>query len=149
STFPANAERPIVANLTMQREVLQVVVYGGDDEERIKEVTLDLKERINRLPGVSQVDISVVRNYLVAVKFDEETLRAYGLNFRDIANATKSGSLDPPAAQMRNHCGDIQIQVYGQDYRGGDFENIEVDKSGDGARGTLGDIATIKDTFEE
>jgi len=149
STFPANAERPIVANLTMQREVLQVVVYGGDDEERIKEVTLDLKERINRLPGVSQVDISGVRNYLVAVEVEEETLRAYGLNFRDIANAINNSSLNLPAGQMRNPDGDIQIQVYGQDYRAGDFENIVVVKSGDGARVTLGDIATIKDTFEE
>lgn len=149
STFPAEAERPIVKDFTIRSEVVEVVVYGGDDEAAIKEQSLALKDRMMQLPGISQVELQGVRDYLVSVDVSEETLRAYNLSFEEIALAIRGSSLNLPAGQMRNPDGDIQVQIYGQDYRAHDFEDIPVITNLDGSQVTLGQIATIRDTFEE
>lgn len=149
STFPVDAERPIVADLSLGREVIRIVLFGGDSEVAIKELTLNLKDRLSLIKGVSQVSVGGVRDYQVAVEVPEHTLRAYKLSFADIAAAIRASSLNLPAGQMRNSNGDIQIQFYGQDYRARDFENIIVIKELDGSQVTLGQIATLRDTFEE
>lgn len=148
STFPLDAEKPIISDVSPQRVVIQLAAFGGD-EAGVKEFTLNLKDKLVQLPGVSQVSVEGIRDYLVSVEIPEHKLRAYGLNFNDIALAIRASSLNLPAGQMHNPAGDIQIQVYGQDYRARDFENIVVLKKRDGSTVTLGDIATISDSFEE
>ena len=149
STFPVNAEKPVVRDFTVRKEVATLVVSGGDDESAIKELSQQLKDSLTRVPGVSQVDLGGIRNYEVSVEVPEAVLRAYGLNFDDIARAIRESSLNLPAGQMHNPDGDIQIQVYGQGYQASDFENIVVVKNVDGSQVLLGQIATIKDSFEE
>ncbi|MGD9660843.1 MAG: efflux RND transporter permease subunit [Porticoccaceae bacterium] len=149
STFPENTEKPIVSDLSRGREVVRLVAYGGHDEEAVKELALSLKDDLNRQPGVSEVEVSGIRDYQVTVEIAEATLRAYQLSFSDVATAIRNSSLNLPAGQMRNASGDIQIQVYGQDYRARDFADIAIIKSLDGAVVTLDDIATITDSFEE
>jgi multidrug efflux pump subunit AcrB len=149
STFPANAEKPVVSELTMGKEVLSLVVYGGTDEQTIKAQAQDLKEELNRLAGVSRVQLGGVRDSVVSIEVGEQTLRKYGLTFNNIANVVREGSVNLPAGQMRGEFGEMQIQIYGQDYRARDFENLPVVASPDGAQLTLGDIASVRDTFQE
>lgn len=149
STFPADSERPIVRDFTVRSDVITVVVFGGNDEAAIKELSQKLKDQLNQIPGVSQVELEGVRNYQVSVEVAEPTLRAYGLDFEDIAAAIRQSSLNLPAGQMRNPSGDIQLQIYGQDYKAEDFRDIVIIRNLDGGVITLGEIATIRDTFEE
>ena len=149
STFPVDAERPIVRDFTVRSQVVTLAVSGGDDEAAIKEQALKLKDRLIQIPGVAQVDVLGTRDYVVSVDVKEETLRAYGLNFDDIAIAIRASSLNLPAGQMRNPAGDIQLQVYGQQYKASDFEDVVVISNPDGSQITLGQIATLRNTFEE
>ncbi|GIX31627.1 MAG: acriflavin resistance protein [Porticoccaceae bacterium] len=149
STFPADAERPVVSDFTVKSEVAQVVVYGGDDEAAIKELALALKDRLMQIPGVAQVDVEGVRDYVVAVEIPERTLRAYGLSFEEVAQAIRRASVNLPGGLMRNPEGDIQLQVYGQRYRAAEFADVVVRRSADGDEVRLGEIARLADTFEE
>jgi len=92
STFPRDAERPIVKDFVFNPEVVTIVVFGGDDEGAIKEQSLKLKDKLMLLPGVSQVELKGVRDYLVSVDVSEEALRQYNLNFDDIASAIGASS---------------------------------------------------------
>jgi multidrug efflux pump subunit AcrB len=149
STFPLNAERPIVSDVSFGNEVLDVVVYGGNDELAIKSLALAMKDEISRIAGVSEVDINGVRDSQVTVEITENTLRAYGLSLNDIARTIKRSSLNLPAGQMHNKSGDIQLQIYGQGYTAADFENIVIVSDGQSGQVTLGQIAKISDSFEE
>ena len=149
STCPGDAERPIVSDLSLGTQVIQLVLFGGHDEQAIKDLALDLKDKLNLLPGVSQVNINGTRASVVTVEVAESTLRAYGLSFADIAAIIRDNSINLPAGQMRNPAGDIQLQIYGQDYRAEDFADIVVVSSRDGGQVRLGQIATLSDTFEE
>lgn len=149
STFPVDVERPIVSDLSLGTQVIQLVLFGGHDEQAIKDLALDLKDKLNLLPGVSQVNINGTRESVVTVEVSESTLRAYGLSFADIAAIIRDSSINLPAGQMRNPAGDIQLQIYGQDYRAEDFADIVVVSGRDGGQVRLGQIATLRDTFEE
>lgn len=149
STFPVDSERPIVSDLSFGSPVVDLVVFGGHDEQAIKNLALSLKDELNQLPGVSQVRVGGTRKSVVSVEIPENVLLAYGLSFGDISAVIRDSSLNLPAGQMRNRTGDIQLQIYGQDYDAQDFENIVVVSQRDGSQVKLGQIATITDTFEE
>ena len=54
-----------------------------------------------------------------------------------------------PGGTLKTENGEILIRTMGQAYSGSDFSNIVVLTRPDGTRVTLGEIADIKDTFEE
>lgn len=149
STFPVDSERPIVSDLSMGSPVVDLVVFGGHNEQAIKQLAMSIKDELSQLPGVSQVQLGGTRDSVVSVEIPENALLAHGLSFGDIAAIIRDSSLNLPAGQMRNRTGDIQLQIYGQDYQARDFENIVVVNHRDGSQVTLGQIATITDTFEE
>lgn len=148
-TFPADAERPIVSDLNFGNSVMQLVVFGGDDEQAIKDLALDVKDGINLLHGVNQVNVAGTRDSMVLVEIDEATLRSLGLSFDRVATAIREGSLNLPAGQMRNDAGDIQLQIRGQNYQARDFADLVVIGDQQGGQVRLGDIAVLRDSFEE
>ena len=147
--LPAETEKPIVAKLMMTRGVVQIAVSGDADERTLKEVGKEVRDDIASLSGISQVTLSYVRPYEIAIEVSEQVLRRYGLTLDQVARAVRSASLDMPGGTIRTEGGEILIRTQGQAYWGQEFEGIVVVTRGDGTKITLDEIATIRDSFEE
>jgi multidrug efflux pump subunit AcrB len=76
-------------------------------------------------------------------------MRRYSISFDDVVSAVRRTSLNLPAGTIRAESGDIQVQTRGQAYYESDFEKISVSSRNDGTQVTIGDVAEVKDTFEE
>ncbi|MEA3226826.1 MAG: efflux RND transporter permease subunit, partial [Planctomycetota bacterium] len=61
----------------------------------------------------------------------------------------RNSSLDTPAGSVKTSGGEILVRTKGQKYYGPEFEKIVVLTRNDGTIVRLGDIATVKDDFEE
>ena len=70
-------------------------------------------------------------------------------SFDDVVSAIRRTSLNLPAGTIRADSGDIQVQTRGQAYYEEDFNRIAVTSRDDGTEITIGDVALVKDTFEE
>ncbi len=64
-------------------------------------------------------------------------------------DAVRRSSVDMPAGSVKTHAGDILLRTKGQAYTGEDFARIGLISQMDGARVSLGDVAQIRDGFEE
>ncbi|MDG1945599.1 MAG: efflux RND transporter permease subunit [Halioglobus sp.] len=149
TTFPVDAERPLVAELA-HRHFMAVVTLSGDIGERqLKELGEELRDDLATQPHVSVVELASPRPYEVSVEVSEYTLRRYGLTFADVVSAIRDSSLNLPAGAIKTSAGDIQLQTRGQAYNRQDFEKIPLLSTRDGTQLVVGDVATVLDGFED
>ena len=149
NSFPVETEKPIVSKVALTRRVVQIAVSGNTDERTLKEIGRELRDDIAVLPGISQVAVDYIRPYEISIEVSELELRRYGINLDQVSRAISQSSLDMPGGTIKTRNGEILIRTTGQAYWGAEFEDVVVVTRMDGTRITLGDIATIRDTFEE
>lgn len=149
NTFPADIERPIISLAVWKRDVITVTVSGEVSEREIRELAEQVREDLLQVGGVTQVEMDGVRDYEIAVEITQDKLREYQLSLPMVANAISNNSLDLSGGNIKTEGGDILIRSKGQAYRQGEFEKIQLKTHPDGTMLTLGDIATIRDGFEE
>ncbi len=149
ATFPAATENPVVSLATARNKALEIVVFGDADERTIKNLTTQVREELDSIEEVSQIEVAYVRPDELSIEISEQTLRAFGLTFDDLADAVKQSSLDMPGGSIRSRSGEIVLRTLGQAYRQDDFGNIVVLSRTDGTKVRLHEVATIKDGFRE
>ena len=149
ATFPAQTERPIYDAVTRIREVIGVVVSGDLGERALRHLGERVRDDLIALPGITRVDLDAVRPYEIAIEVAESALHQYGLTFADIADAIRRGSLDLSTGTLRTRGGEIRLRTRTQAYDAEGFASIAVLAREDGARLTVGDLATVRDGFEE
>ncbi|SDK55247.1 efflux RND transporter permease subunit [Microbulbifer yueqingensis] len=149
NTFPSDIERPVVALQEWEQQMMMIAIGGPVSPHQLKDTALDLRDKLMLLPGVRRVDVWGDRADEVSIEVSELDLRRYNLSFDDVANAVRRSSLDLPAGMVRSDRGDIQVQTRGQAYTADEFARIPLVSRADGTRLLLGDVAEIRDGFEE
>jgi len=149
STFPGETEKPVVQEILLRRQVINVAVSGLTDELTLKKIGEQIRDEINELPEVSQVDLSGVKPYEVSIEVSEETLRNFGLTFDEISRAVKMSSLDLPGGSISTAGGEISLRTKGQAYSGLEFGDIILRSYPDGTRLKLSDVVQVVDGFAE
>ena len=149
STFPLDAEKPVISEVLFRRNVLYLVLWGDLSERQLKEWAEQIKDELQRISGISQVTIIGTRSYEIAIEVSEERLQEYGLTFTDVSRAVRRGSLNLSGGVMRTKGEEIRVRTVGRKYTGEDFASIVVLASPDGEIITLDRLATINDGFTE
>uniref|UniRef100_UPI002631BEE2 efflux RND transporter permease subunit n=1 Tax=uncultured Pseudoalteromonas sp. TaxID=114053 RepID=UPI002631BEE2 len=149
NTFPVDAEKPVVALAQRTREVIAVTVSSEYGEKETLEYAEHIRDDLLRLPEITQVELSGVRDYEIAIEVSQDTLRQYDLRLSDISSAISNSSTDVSAGNLKTEGGDVLIRSKGQAYRKDEFAQVVVKYQADGTIIRLGDIARITDDFEE
>ncbi|MHC4185137.1 MAG: efflux RND transporter permease subunit, partial [Planctomycetota bacterium] len=148
-TFPEQTEKPIIADITTRHQVSTIVIYGDVPERTLKQLADRVRDELTAMENISQVDVTGVRPYEIAIEVSEKNLRRYGLTFDQVAGAVRNSSLDIPAGSVKTPRGEILVRTEGQKYYGPEFAEIIVLTRNDGTRIRLADIANVKDDFED
>jgi len=149
STFPAETEKPIVSSMQFRGQTISLALHGQTDETTLKLLAEEIRDDISSLPGISQVAVGYARPWEISIEVSEHILRQYNLTMTAIANAIRRSSLDLPGGSIKTQGGEILLRSKGQAYRGIDFEEIVIVTQPDGANITLGEIAEVRDGFQE
>ena len=149
STFPDGVDSPRYAVQNFRREVISVAVSGNLPEIELRRLGEQVRDDLAALPEISLVELTGVRPYELAIEISRFNLQRYGLSFQQIVTAVRRSSVDLPAGTIKSVGGEVLIRTKGQAYNAADFKKITILTRTDGTRLTLGDIALIKDGFEE
>ena len=148
-TLPAGAERPQVRQMTNRQSVIRLVVFGDVSERALKELAYRVEDETAALAAVSYVETSGVRDYEISIEVPLRQLRALGLTLEDVARAVRAGSLDLSAGSIETRDAEVRVRTTGRNYDQQDFEDIVVRSRSDGTLLRVGDIAEVRDGFEE
>ena len=149
STFPVDAEKPIINEMMIRDEVVIMGLSGAMTERRLKEWAEEVKDGIQQLPDVSQVYVFGTRDYEISIEVSEERLREYGLTFDQVTNAVRSSNLNLAGGTLRTEGEEIRIRTMGRKYTGKELAAIVVLARPQGEIITLDRLATIRDGFTE
>ena len=148
-TFPAGAERPDIREMTNRHGVMRLALYGDVPERSLKELAHRTKDELSSLPEVSFVETTGVRGYEISIETPLRQLRALGLTVEDVSRAVRATSLDLSAGSIDTADEAVRIRTSGKKYSQQDFEEIVVLGDSDGTVVRLGDIAEVRDGFQD
>jgi len=149
TTLPKDAEKPVIKEGIVRAQVIQLGIYGDVDEKTLKVVGEEIKDDLLKNPGITQVAISGVKNYEISIEVSEEKLRKLGMTFSEITNAVKTGSLDLPGGKIKTGTGEILIRTNALGKNADSYKNVVLRTNFDGTIITVGDVATVRDSFED
>jgi multidrug efflux pump subunit AcrB len=148
-TFPLEAEKPIVQQLVVRRQVINVAISGDVDERILKRVGERVRDDLARLPEITQVELVNVRADEISIEVSEPALRRHNLTFDAVAQAVRRSSLDLAGGSIKTQAGEVLLRADGQAHRGEEFEDLVLITRPDGTRVTLGQVATVVDGFAD
>ena len=146
-------EEPILEELIIKSQVMSIAVSAETDEKTLNKLTQKVRDGLLNYEGgetsITQAQLAGVRDYEISIEISEQTLRAYGLTFDQVANAVRASSLDLPGGSVRTSGGEVLIRTEAKRYTASEFASVTVVTHPDGSSLKLADIATIRDGFEE
>jgi len=149
NTFPADAEKPVIAIAQRIRNVISVTISSDYGEKEIREFAEQVRDDLLRLPQVTQVALDAVRDYEISIDVNQSKLEQYQLTLSEISSAISNSSIDISAGNVRTDGGDVLVRNVGQAYRRDEFEKVVIKTNTDGTFLYLEDIAQVTDGFEE
>lgn len=149
SSFPEDAEEPVVSIPMRRREVLSLVIYGDQEEKVLRELAESVRDDLLREEKITQVELEGVRPLEISIEVSQAQLRAYNLTIDQIAREIARSAIDLPGGGVKTSGGEILLRTTERRDMGSEFENLVILSTKDGSQVRLGDIARIRDGFEE
>jgi multidrug efflux pump subunit AcrB len=149
SSFPDDVEDPRVTVPSRKRYVVSLALYGDQSETVLREMAEMVRDRLLMDPGISQLELSGIRDYEISIEIPQDVLRSYGLTLDKVANIIRRASVDIPGGAIQTEGGDVLIRVTERRDVGKEFNKIPIISTSEGTELLLEDIAVIRDDFEE
>jgi multidrug efflux pump len=144
--LPLEADDPIVSKVdTNAQPIFWVALYSDTvDELRLSEIAeIDLKDTLQRLPGVANVFIGAERRYAMRVWLDPQRLAARGLAPADVEAAIRRGNAEIPGGRVEGVEREFSVRTRGDLSTPEEFRAVVVAER-DGSRIRLGDVARVE-----
>ncbi|MDQ3473391.1 MAG: efflux RND transporter permease subunit, partial [Acidobacteriota bacterium] len=148
--LPVTAEQPIVQKLdTDAAPVVRIAVSAPRSLREVTDVAdKKIKQQIESINGVGQVQIIGGRQREIQVWVDPDKLRAYNVTVAEVANAVRTQNMEVPGGRVDEGTRELTVRTMGRIVDTAEFNNLVVAN-----RGTysvkLSDIGYAEDGAEE
>ncbi len=149
TTIPKSAERPIIEQMVKKFQVLSISVYGKAPEKTLKKIVENIKDDLTKIKGITSVELGIYRPEEIHIEIPNEILRKYNLTLGDIADRIRANGYDIPGGRVKTFPKEILIRTKGKKYYAKDYAAIPIITKSDGTILKLGDIAILKDSFDD
>ena len=149
SNLPDDSDEPKVSEVNISLFPILVVSISGDISEfLLKKVSNDLKDKIQSLPNVLEVQVGGERDEQLDIIVDKNKIESYGLNLNEILNFVRSNNQIVSAGSLDTGDGRFVIKIPGLYENLNDIFNTPI-KVNDKKTIKFKDIATLKRTFKD
>jgi len=146
--FPEQVESPVIKELGRTDNVVAIAITGPMSNSDLKAYAEQVKEQLQQLPEVSQVDVNGFSDHQLRIQVPARALRQYGLSMSDIANAVTRQGIDLPAGSLETSDRDMLIRFTDLRRTPEELSDLIVVSASSGSEIRLGAIARISDRFE-
>lgn len=149
TTFPQGAERPVISIPSNRMPVVSVIIHGDASLATLEDLAEDSRRALLATPQISVAEVLGVPPPEISIEVPQETLRRYGLTLEEIATAVRNASVDVPSGGIRAATGEILVRTTERREHGPEFREITLRKLSDGSTLTVGDVATVHDSYRQ
>jgi len=148
--LPSESEEPEVHEVTManQQAAITVILSGPVTERGLITLARDLKDKIEGLQEVLEVDIGGDREDMVEIIVDPLLMESYGLDQNDIFNLVERNNRLVPAGTMDTGKGRFAIKVPSVFETVQDLLELPIKVEGDRVI-TFQDVSTVRRSYKD
>ena len=152
--YPDNVDEPVVeASDRMNKDYIAWIVLGSTDPafdiRTLQDFAIDrVKPTIERMPGVSEVNVLGGREREVQIRFDPVRLAQRGITAAQFVNAIRGTNRNISAGQLADGKSDVRVRTLGQ-YETPDEVERTVVAQEDGVPVLVRDVADVAVTYKE
>ncbi len=147
--LPERAERPVVRELHRTDFVASVALSGPMSAIDLKAYAERVKDRLLRLPEISQVDIKGFSDHQLRIEVRKAILRQHGLSVDQLAGIVARQSVDLPGGTIETDEQEVRLRFEDEGRSPAELRRLVVLAGDSGGELRLGDIATISERFED
>ncbi len=147
--LPEETEDPVIRLLRQTTHVVSLAVTGPMEPHVLKAYAESLKRELKALPEVSQVKVEGFSDHQFQVLASLPRLRQHGMTVAELARAVGDQNVDLPAGALRSLRQETTLRFDDERRSVEGLEDLVVREGAAGGRVLLGDVAEVKDTFED
>ncbi len=147
--FPEGADKYSINEINFSEFPIIVVNLSGELPERtLIRLAQKMQDRLEGIDAVLDASLTGFRNEMVEVVIDPLKLEAYNVTAYELINVVRNNNKLIAAGEVRTPTGAIAVKIPSSFDEITDIYNLPVKVNGDSVV-TLGDLATIRLTFED
>ncbi len=147
--LPKDTEKPIIHEIDLSLQPVLSVVLSGDVPERtLLGIAKKLRDKVESLDGVLEVDIVGEKVDALEIIIDPDTLKNYEIPTTLLSNIISSNNTLVSAGNLRNGGGEFPIKIPSLIKNFSELAAIPIKASKNGFL-TLGDVAEIKVSYKD
>ncbi len=147
TSFPEQTELAVIKELGRTDNVVAIAVTGPMSDSDLKAYAEQVKERLQRLPLISQVEVKGFSDHQLRIEVPERALRQYGMSMSDIASTVARQGIDLPSGSLETRDRDLLIRFTDLRRTPAELADLIVVSAQSGAEIRLGCIARISFRF--
>lgn len=147
--LPEMAEKPVIYQQQWQEAALWISIYGDVNQHQLQQAASQFEDALLALPSINQVNKKGWQTPELAIEINEQQLQAYHLTLADVVEVIRAESVVSTSGELRSENGTILLKADNQRYYPQEFGDIIVKQHADGSVLSLGEIATVYDSFVE
>jgi HAE1 family hydrophobic/amphiphilic exporter-1 len=149
SQLPTEAQTPTVTQVNFTNQPVIVASVSGDlAAGELTSLGQEVQSDLERVPGVSNVDLTGVQPREVQVIVSQAALQQYGVSISTITNAISAAGLDSPEGSITVDSVSYDVQLDAGLATPEDVENVSF-TSPSGAALKVSDVANVVDGLED
>jgi multidrug efflux pump len=131
--LPQDADPPIVAKSDANADAIFSLTVQSDKKSLLELTDLGtnvFKERLQTIPGVSEIRIWGEKKFSMKFDLDPEKMAGYGLTALDIRNALLSQNVELPSGRIEGNTVELTIRTFGRLTTEEDFNRLILSNKG-------------------
>lgn len=101
--LPSDIDKPAIAQATVDdRPIFSFTLHGDGGSAAMNHTARRIRDALERLPGVNEVDIGGEREEIVQILLRPERLLALGLSPSSVRNAVQQANIEQPFGEIRS-----------------------------------------------
>lgn len=147
--LPSAAEDPMIQEINFSEfPIMQINLSGQYSLDRLKKIAEDLKDKIEGIPSVLEVDMAGELEREVKIDIDLPKLKYYGLSFGDVIKAVQSENVTIPGGSIDVGAKKFLVRIPGEYKKPSLLKDIVVKANADNPI-YLRDIALVDFGFKD
>jgi multidrug efflux pump subunit AcrB len=149
SSFPIDAEKPVIYERKFRTSSLSVGLYGETDLYNLKYMAEELRDEFLASNEISQVTITSLPALEFSIEVSESDMRRYQMTFDEIRQAVSRANINISGGKFDTGDEEILIRAWGRGYFAEDLLDIPLRGNPDGTVLFLRDVADVKEQWQD
>ncbi|MCH6258549.1 efflux RND transporter permease subunit [Puniceicoccaceae bacterium K14] len=149
STFPAEADRPIVRLMREDDLVLSILLYGKREGIGLYKIAERIRVGLLQNSEINRVEHGMERQREITVEISPLVLERLGLTHGEVAKVIRQSSLDQLGGYLRSDLQESVVRLNNRMYTVGEYENLAVLVGAEGQAVPLSEVANVSETLGE